>query len=64
MKVLNTEMSKQRLATLVVLVVLFTALENYAYAEAGPVWAAVFFIAGTASVFFAVPRKIYSSIEA
>ena len=64
MKVMNTEMSKSRLVTLVILVVGFTAMENYAYAEAGPVWAAVFFIVGTAAVFLTVPRKIHSSIEA
>ena len=57
-------MSRSRLVTLVILVVGFTTLENYAYTKAGPLWAALVFILGTASILFTVPGKIFSSIEA
>ncbi|WP_339496719.1 hypothetical protein [Pseudomonas sp. EA_15y_Pfl1_P101] len=64
MKVLNTEMSPSRLATLVILVVGFTVLENYVYTAAGLIWAALVFVIGTVAIFFTVPKKIFSSIEA
>jgi hypothetical protein len=63
-KVLNTDISPSRLMTLVILVVGFTVLENYAYTAAGPVWAAFVFVIGTVSIFVTVPGKIFSSIEA
>ncbi|MBB6288930.1 MULTISPECIES: hypothetical protein [unclassified Pseudomonas] len=64
MKVLNTEMSPSRLATLVILVVGFTVLENYVYTAAGLIWAALVFVTGTVAIFITVPKKIFSSIEA
>lgn len=64
MKVLNTEMSPSRLATLVILVVGFTVLENYVYTAAGLIWAALVFVIGTVAIFITVPRKIFSSMEA
>ncbi|GFM68977.1 hypothetical protein PSCICJ_50950 [Pseudomonas cichorii] len=64
MKVLNTDMSRTRLVTLVIFVLGFTVLQNYVYTEAGPLWAAFVFVIGTVSIFITVPRKIFSSIEA
>ena len=64
MKVFNTEISRRRMTALVILVAGFTVLENYVYTAAGPMWAALVFVIGTASILFTVPGKIFSSIEA
>ncbi|GLO53216.1 hypothetical protein PPUN110474_46170 [Pseudomonas putida] len=63
MKVFNSEISRTRLATLVILVVGFTVLENYAYAEHGLAWARVFFIAGVTAIVTVIPKKDHSTTE-
>lgn len=60
-KVFNSEISRSRLATLVILVVGFTSLENYAYAKHGLTWAGVFFIAGVTAIIAVVPKKNHST---
>lgn len=64
MKAFNSEISKARLATLVILVVGFTALENYAYAEHGLVWAGVFLIAGVVAILSVIPKEDHSTTGA
>jgi len=63
-KVFNSEISRERLATLVILVVGFTALENYAYAKHGLAWAGVFFIAGVTAIMAVVPKENHSTTGA
>lgn len=64
MKVFNTEISRARLATLVILVVGFTVLENYAYTEHGLAWAGAFFIAGVAAILSVTLKKDCSTTGA